>query len=550
MKVALIQCPVWGTYDPPLALAQLSACLRKAGHQLSVFDINIGLYHNRQENYKNMWAWEQCSFWYDPLKVSKFFEDNQATIKQYVDQILKSDARAICFSVGSSSWISSIELAKMIKRERKDTVIVFGGNLFYQREWIASILNNECVDIVAAGEGELTLCELVNLIEKGQGLEQCSGIVFKKGGQIKNTGARSLMDNLDELPFLDFESLPIENYDDSEHIALMTSRGCILHCVFCSSREFWNGFRAMSSVRIFQEIRYHRKRHRFLGHVNFLDLLFNAKMKTLDNFCDLMINEKFKDPLLWTANAIIRPEMTPDLMKKMKKAGCKHLIFGIESGSQRVLGLMTKKYKITDADNVIKATHEAGIMVTANFMFGFPGETEDDFKLTLDFIKRNAEYLDRLYPSRTYCALEEFSYLNSHLEEFGIRPNPPNHLYWESLDGRNDYPERLRRCEEFCNLASSLGVEVGCGVQTSVELDRWYNLGHYYESKKDYQKAIECFLKYHELDSDNAVVSEKIKHYSRQVENGNQRISISPELKSGLLRCSVSDKEICQYESR
>ena len=63
MKIALVQCPVWGTYDPPLALAQLSACLKEKGHEVYILDLNIELYLKRKENYKDLWAWEQCGFW-------------------------------------------------------------------------------------------------------------------------------------------------------------------------------------------------------------------------------------------------------------------------------------------------------------------------------------------------------------------------------------------------------------------------------------------------------------------------------------------------------
>ena len=75
MKIALIQCPAWGTYDPPLAIAQLAGCLKEAKHEVFVFDINIRLYINRTENYKDMWAWEQCLFWYGEGAVDKFFLD-------------------------------------------------------------------------------------------------------------------------------------------------------------------------------------------------------------------------------------------------------------------------------------------------------------------------------------------------------------------------------------------------------------------------------------------------------------------------------------------
>lgn len=532
MKIAFIQCPVWGTYDPPLALAQLSACLKKEENEVYVFDLNIKLYLNRKENYKNIWAWEQSLFWYDLKQVNEFFKDNSEDIESHLRDVLNTGARIVGFSVNAASRLSSLEIAKRLKQRNKEIVVVFGGPLFFEKNFVDSVLLNEdLVDIVIPGEGEITFCELVRTIDDNQDIFSCKGIAFKKDGRTINTSSRELLTNLDELPFLDFTDLPLTDYDDSEHIPFMTSRGCIQRCVFCSSRAFWPGYRAMSGERIFKEIEFHKrqqgKSNVNLGHIDFSDLLFNGNMKSLVDFCDLMRKTNL---IYWAANMIIRPEMTQKVIKKMKDAGCEHIIFGIESGSQRILDKMAKHYRIEDADRIVRWLHEEGIIVTANFMFGFPGETKEDFEETLDFVKRNAKFLDRVYPSRTYCALEEYSYLHSHLEEFGIKPNPPNHLYWEILDGKNTYSLRLERCEEFCRLASSLGIEVACGVQTSVEMDKWYNLSFYYEYIKDYQNAIDCFLKYNKLDSTNGIVSRKINFYYRELKSGNSEINIKESL--------------------
>ena len=528
MKITLIQCPVWGTYDPPVALAQLSSCLKKEGHLVHTFDLNIELYLSRKENYKDMWAWEQSDFWYDAISVERFFADNDDRLNQYIGQILEDKPQMICFSVATSSRLASLELARRIKKKNKDIPVIFGGTLFFEKHWINTILEEGPVDIVVYGEGEDTIAELTKLLEVNKPLNLCCGIAFRNKEMVIQTPPRSLISNLDDLPFLDFSDLPLINYDDSVHIPLLTSRGCIQRCVFCSSRAFWAGYRRMSGKRIFEEILFHKKQNEKLGHVDFLDLMFNGDIKELNSFCDLMNNSPIKGDISWVANAIIRPEMTPELLQKMKKAGCKHLIYGIESGSKKVLGLMKKRFAIGDADAVIKFTHQAGIVVTTNFMFGFPGEEENDFIETLDFIKRNAKYLDRVYPSRTFCALEEFSYLHSHLEEFGVKPNPPNHLYWESADNTNTYPERLRRCEEFCKTAFSLGIEIASGVQTSVELDRWFNLANYYEHKKDIKNALDSYLKYYELEPKNDVVAGKIIGYFNQLGES------SPEMEAAL----------------
>lgn len=536
MKIALIQCPVWGTYDPPVALAQLSSCLKKEGNEVFVLDMNIKLYLKRKENYKNMWAWEQSLFWYAPEQVDKFSRENSEDIDNFVKDIINSGARIIGFSVNAASRLSSIRLARRLKEKDKGLTIVFGGPLFFEQKFIDIILDEGSIGIVIPGEGEVTFCEMVRMLKMNQDISSCKGIAFKKNGKIINTGPREQLSNLDVLPFLDFTDLPLSDYDDTSHIPFMSSRGCIQGCAFCSSRAFWPGYRVMSGERIFREIEFHKRRqgelNPNLGHVDFLDLLFNGNMESLNDFCDLMFKAKLD--IYWTANMIIRPEMSAGVIRKMKEAGCEHIIFGIESGSQRVLGLMKKYYRIEDADRIIRWMHEAGIIVTCNFMFGFPGETEEDFKLTLDFIKRNAKFLDRVYPSRTYCAIEEYSYFHSHLEEFGVKPNPPNHLYWENTDGKNTYPIRLQRCEDFCNLASDLGIDVGCGVQTSVELDKWYNLGFYYEFKKDYCNAISCFLKYNKLDSANEVVFNKLDFYHQELERANPDIDIDGSLLLGL----------------
>lgn len=538
MEVVLIQCPVWGTYDPPLALAQLSACLKKAGHQVHVLDLNIELYLNRKENHKGLWAWEQCDFWYNASNVAKFFVENDGLIDQYVKQIIAYNPGIFCFSVCTSSRFASLELARRIKKERKNSVIVFGGTLFFENSWSQRILLEGVVDIVAIGEGEVTLCELVGLTEEKKPLDSCLGIAYKINDQIFHNPPRPLLENLDELPFMDLTDIPLSKYDDKFHIPMLASRGCVQQCVFCSSKAFWPGYRHMSGKRIFDEIKFHKTKNNELGHIDFLDLLINGDIKSLNSFCDLMIDWELSEDIIisWAANAIIRKEMNQDLLVKIKKSGCKQLIYGIESGSPKVLGLMKKRYALEDADDVIKATHEAGIVVTANFMFGFPGEEKEDFAKTLEFLKRNAPYLDRVYPSRTFCAIEEFSYLHAHQAEFGIQANPPNHLYWESQDGRNMYPERLRRCEEFCALASSLGIEVSCGVQTSVDLDRWFNLAHYYECKKDIYQALENYLNYYELEPKDKLTTEKLTRYYEYLNHPENQSQISAEMLSRLTK--------------
>ena len=523
MKIALVQPLPWGVFDPPVALAQLSSYLKHKGYKVEVIDINIELYNSRKEEYKTIWAIEQSGFWHNQSNVSKFFKDNIRIIEDYIKKILVFEPQIIAFSVNSASLHFTLEFIKRIKEVNPKIKIVFGGAMFLVPADIESILQNDYVDIVILGEGEEPLSELLEILKEGKSLSQCRGICFKQNGKIVSTESRSLLKDLDSLPFLDFTDLPLDKYDPpghlGRHISIMTSRGCPQMCVFCGPKAYWPGYRTMSGKRIYEEIKYHIQNHPEIEHVEFLDLLFNGSIKTLTDFCDLMISNPVKQSLRWHANAIIRPEMTPELLRKMKRAGCHHLTYGIESGSQHVLDLMRKRYRIEDADKVVKSTHEAGIQVTCNFMFGFPGETEEDFQQTLKFIKRNGKYIATAYPSRTYCTIEPHSYLEKHMEEFAIVSNPRNNLYWESKDGKNQFPIRLKRCETFSLFTSSLGVPIGSGLQTSVELDRLYNLGFYYEAKDDYKNSLDCFIRYLELDPKNEIINQKVSELKRNYLN-------------------------------
>lgn len=514
LNVALIQTPPWGIFDPPNALAQISSFIKRDGHRVSVFDVNIGLYNKRREQYDTIWAIEQSGFWHNQENVLKFFNDNSETINDFIQRIIAVEPEVIGLSVSSASLYFVMEFVKKIKEKRPQVKIIFGGSMFFVPADIENILNNDCVDIVILGEGEETFSELLQTLRDGRDIDLCKGICFKKGSKTVRTEPRPYIKNLDELPFLDFTDLSLDRYDPpghlGRHISLMTSRGCIQNCAFCGPKVYWKGFRMMSGRRIYDEIRHHISCNPDIEHIEFLDLLFNGNMKALNEFCDLMISGPLKEGLRWHVNAVIRPEMTSEVLQKMRRAGCHHVTYGIESGSQKVLDLMRKRYRIKDADEVLRNTRDADIEVTCNFMFGFPGETEEDFQETLGFLKRNARHITTAYPSRTYCTVEPFSYMKEHMEEFDMIPNERYPIYWESHDGRNNYPERLRRCEVFSDLALSLGVAVGSGLQTSVELDKWFNLGFYYLAKKDNESAKRSFHDYLKLDPKNEVINNKI----------------------------------------
>lgn len=517
MIVALIQCPGWGRDCPPYTVALLSAWLRRREHKVFGFDLNNALYCSGPDKYKKMWDdKDMYSFWNNESLISEFIRDNERMIDFQVNKILDTGAEIIGFTVHFTSMLISLEIAKRIKSQAKDKIIVFGGPDCCRELRGLEIIKEDAVDIVVIGEGDDTLLELVELIEKDGGVDFCQGTLLKKDGRVIDCGDRPAIKDLDFVPFPDYsdfrKDILLGHYRQPERLEIFDSRGCITRCHFCSEWQFWKAYRSMSGERIFEEIAYQVRIFPGVDYFYFIGSLLNGNAKALSRFCDLVIQNDLK--IRWAGQAVIRPEMTKELLGKMRKAGCEWLGYGIESGSEKVVDSMNKHFSITNAEEVLRDTHRVGISTQVNFMFGIPTETKDDFKQTLEFLKRNRENIDSVLASQSFCVIDKGTYLYTHAEKFSIR-NADHHLYWE-VNG-NNYAERFRRYEEFCQLALSLGLPETSGV-LRIKPDKWLLLGEYYLYKKDYSQGMECFKKSLKLELWDDATLHKIELCQRELE--------------------------------
>ncbi|MDD5165962.1 MAG: radical SAM protein [Candidatus Omnitrophica bacterium] len=466
MKIAFVQAPAWGRDCPPYTMCLLAALIRQKGHQAYLFDLNNTLYHTSSRSLKNNWDNKDCySFWEDRGSVCAFLQENKRAIDFYVDKILKTDSRIIGFTVHFSSVWASLEIARLIKERDKNRIIVFGGPDCSRQQKGDYLIQQDCVDVVVHGEGETPLCEIIDNLDGIKGLNSLKGCLLLRDGRICDGGYVAGPQDLDSLPLPDYsdfkDEIKLRMYREPNRLDIFDSRGCITHCHFCSEWQFWGKFRSKSGQGIYREIVQHMQDFPQVKYFYFIGSLVNGNIEALEGFCDLVIANNLK--IEWAGQAIIRPEMSEGLLRKMKRSGCAWLSYGIESGSQKVLDKMNKHFSLEIASRVLADTKKAGIATQANFMFGLPTETLDDFKQTLEFLKDNRKYMDTILASQSFCVIDKGTYLYNHPEEFGIK-NKEHHLYWESNNGENSYPERLRRYEEFCRLALSLGVPETSGV--------------------------------------------------------------------------------------
>lgn len=517
MNVALIQCPGWGRDCPPYAVALLAAILRDAGHKAFCFDLNVALYCSGPEEYHKFWDDKDLyTFWSSKDLVKNFIQDNERMIGLQVDQILNSGSRIIGFSVHFSSLLVSLEIARRIKKRDKSRIVVFGGPDCCRQLRGPELIKEDAVDIINVGEGDLSILELVRQVEDKGRVDFLRGTLIKKDGGFIDCGDMDIVSDLDGLPFPDYSDFTDDIlsglYRQPERLEILDSRGCPTRCYFCSEWQFWKRFRSMSGERMFREISFQMRRYPGVDYFYFIGSLLNGNVKALSDFCDLVIKNDLR--IRWLGQPVIRKEMTKGLLQKMRKAGCQWLGYGIESGSQRVVNNMNKGFSIKLAEQVLRDTHNAGIQVQANFMFGIPTETEDDFRETLKFLKRNRDSMDSVLASQSFCVIDKDTYLYNHPEEFGITDRG-HHLYWEAKG--SSYPVRFQRYEKFCKLAISLGIPETSGV-LRVKPDKWRLLGDYYLYKEDHSKAIDCFHKALEIESREDSILEKINHCQQRLE--------------------------------
>ncbi len=144
---------------------------------------------------------------------------------------------------------------------------------------------------------------------------------------------------------------------------------------------------------------------------------------------------------------------------------------------------MNKGFSLKEASRILRETKEAGIATQINIMFGLPTETKDDFSQTMEFFRRNRRYVDTVLASQSFCVIDKGTYIYDHPREFGVR-NCEHHLFWESNNGENNYPERMRRYEEFCRTALSMGIPETSGVlRAKPDKERLLDDYHRYSSK-------------------------------------------------------------------
>jgi radical SAM superfamily enzyme YgiQ (UPF0313 family) len=281
--------------------------------------------------------------------------------------------------------VKVLEIAKKINPEIKTIVGGHHVNLYP----IETIKLKE-VDYAVMGDGDLVINDILDKIAAHKSPDNLEGVITKTNYE-NATLKRIIVDNLDGLPVPRRDIVNYKKYKsvlakNAPITTMLTSRGCPFNCPYCSGGNIRP--RSNSTERVIEEIESCVNLR--IRDILFFDELFTLNKKRVLGICNEIINRSLK--IRWHARARIDC-IDREMLKKMKKSGCRLLQFGIETGSDRLQHLLKRKLKIDRIREIIKTTQEEGILTYGNFMFNLPTETIDEMNQTTELAtKLNLDY--------------------------------------------------------------------------------------------------------------------------------------------------------------
>lgn len=481
--ILLVLCPPWDVDYPPLGIAYLSTYLKRQGMSAHVLDANIYLYNALKRRHEQYWSANAYENWANKKEFAATLEVFDAELNRLARAIAACPVPCVGFSVNFSNKFFTIELMRRVKRLAPAKKFILGGYCC-TNENMRGFFPGDLVDVFVVGEGEITLSELIVSLRETGGFRSVAGAIVKENGVFLPFVPRKPVASLDLLPFPTFEEFYLDSYKCQRGVAIITSRGCISRCTFCNDHVMTAPYRFRSAEHVLEEILYHVKENK-RTHFAFKDLLCNGNPRELGRLCDLIAASGVQ--ISWDSQAIPKKDLTRGLLEKMKASGCELLIFGLESCSNAVLSKMGKLFTKEDAREVLVNSHGAGINTMVNIIVGFPGESEDDFRQTLDFLSENREYITRI-SNLSMCLVNNDSDLDLRPGRYGITLPPDIAVRareWTDASG-NCLELRWKRLAELKRLVSMIGLgyvfsnaegnlRQGIGEEKPVSTD-WRNL--------------------------------------------------------------------------
>lgn len=295
------------------------------------------------------------------------------------------DAVAPVVGIYANLMTRTNALAAIVAARQAGSKVVLGGPepVNYAAEYL-----DHGADVVVAGEGEITLTELLPILRQPDrsALSNVNGIIYREpDGRTISTPPREQIKSLDERPYPARESIDMMRYMDiwkmhhgASSISLITARGCPYTCRWCSHSVYGFTFRRRTAQDVADELEYIRDKYD-PDQVWYADDVFTMSRHWLRDFAEELERRKLKFPF----ESISREDrLDEEVVELLARLGCYRLWVGAESGSQRVLDAMDRRTDVVRMRHVIELLRRHGIRAGTFIMLGYEGEQWADIDAT------------------------------------------------------------------------------------------------------------------------------------------------------------------------
>lgn len=359
----------------PLTFGSMATMLKEAGFEVAIYDADFD-----KELLGNSCCYAEM-FTRQHL-VIEGIRNASHPVWQEIDHVMRDFAPDVIGITAMTTKYPIVErIAACAKACNPHIMTIIGGH--HPTIIAEQALQNQDIDCVVIGEGEVTFFELMQAVAQGnRHWDDIAGIIFRKdNGEIVRTATRNPIANLDTLPIPDRNLILNKDYVSDNNI--ISTRGCPFTCSYCGADVIWaHKQRRRSVANIMAEVRY------LIDHsgsrcIAFWDDSFTCNKKhTLELMAALATVPGL------TFSCLTRLDLIDEeILAALHKAGCNTILFGIESGSDRLLALMNKRMTRQQIREKTRLVTAAGISWLGFFIMGYPGETREEILDTLDFMK-------------------------------------------------------------------------------------------------------------------------------------------------------------------
>lgn len=443
----------------PAGASLVKAAILKAGHNCKIFDFNAELdkaFIDDREQLVPIDNWFLNHNFYS----EKVYKQIMTLAEKWIDSVFEYEPTDVGISVFSyNSQRATILLSTMIKARDPNLKIFMGGaGLNTDNRFGPYCLENKIMDCWIRGEGELSVPAYLDGNMTHPGL---NGIPPKQ------------INDIDSLQFPDYSDYELASYTNKKGLVALPitgSRGCVRACTFCDIASMWPKYKFRSGESIANEIKTQVKRYGAKAF-RFTDSLINGSMKAFRDMTyqlsEFRMAMQPEDRFIWDSHFIVRSkkQMPPEDFKKMAESGAGTMLIGVESGSPTVREHMKKGYTDDDLHYSLSELFKNNIKVRFLMIIGYPTETLEDFKQTLNFFDRYAEYGRRGLVEEVNLGLTLNLLPNTPLydnaEKFGLATTKDHINDWVCVQNPTlDFKERLKRRITAQHYVEKLGYKV------------------------------------------------------------------------------------------